>query len=111
MSDTSTIEKIKKLEAHKKSAGIIKIMDKKHTDAEVLCAALSSLSVIGDEDSVNHVTHYLDHENPEVRLAACRAGIAIGTSYMKTRVQHQLANEKDPETKKAIQASFNAKYL
>lgn len=111
MSDQSTIEKIKKLSGKKKSGGIIKIMHGKHADSEILCTALNALAAIGDEDSVNQITHYLDHEEPDVRLAACKAGIAIGTSYMKTRVQHQLANEKDPDTKKAIQQAFNAKYL
>lgn len=38
MSDESTIEKIKKLEGKKKSAGIIKLLDGKHSDAEVMCA-------------------------------------------------------------------------
>ena len=33
MSDESTIEKIKKLEGKKKSAGIIKLLDGKHSDA------------------------------------------------------------------------------
>lgn len=110
MSDQNTIEKIKKLEGKKKSGGIIKLMDSKHTDPEVICKALEALAAIGDEDSVNHITHYLDHENADIRLTACKAGIAIGTEYMKTRVQYQLGAEKDPAIKKAIQESFNAKY-
>ena len=83
-------------------------MSAKHTDAEVLQAGLAALAAIGDEDSVNHITHYLDHESPAVRLAACKAGISIGTEYMKTRVQHQLSRETDPDTKRAIQEAFNA---
>lgn len=110
MSDQNTIDKIRKLEGKKKSAGIIKLMDSKHADTALICAGLESLSKIADEDSVNHITHYLDHEDPAVRLAACRAGISIGTEYMRTRVRYQLSAEQDPETKKAIQEAFNAKY-
>lgn len=110
MSDQSTIEKIKKLEAKKKSGNIIKLMDSKHADTDIICTALDSLAKIGDEDAVNHITHYLDHEDPKVRLAACRAGIGIGTEYMKTRVRYQLSAEQDPSTKAAIQEAFNAKY-
>ena len=64
MSDQSTEEKIKKWEAKKKSVNIIDVMSAKHTDAEVLQAGLAAL-----------------------------AAISIGTEYMKTRVQHQLACE------------------
>lgn len=110
MSDESTIGKIKKLEGKKKSAGIIKLMDGKHADADVICAALESLVNIGDEDSVNHITHYLDHPDKRVRVVACKAGIRIGTEYMKTRVRYQLSAEQDPETKAAIQQAFNEKY-
>lgn len=48
----------------KKSGKIIDVMSAKHTDAEVLQAGLAAL-----------------------------AAISIGTEYMKTRVQHQLACE------------------
>ena len=110
MSDESTIEKIKKLEGKKKSAGIIKLLDGKHSDAEVMCAALEALSNIGDEDSVNHITHFLDHPDSKVRIAACKAGVKIGTEYMKTRVRYQLSVKQDPQTKAAIQEAFNEKY-
>lgn len=110
MSDQSTIEKIKKFEAKKKSGSIIKLMCGKHADSEVICISLEALANIGDEDSVNHITHYLDSEDPKIRAAACKAGISLGTEYMKTRVQYQLRTEQDPETKKAIQEAFNAKY-
>ena len=53
--------------------------------------------------------YFLDDENKEVRLAACKAAISIGTEYMKTRVRHQLSMEKDPEVKKQIQDAFNQK--
>lgn len=107
MKDQATEAKIKKYEEKKKSKPILKIMDAKHADSEVICAALDALKNIADEDAVNHITHYLDHEDAAVRLAACKAGIAIGTEYMNTRVRHQLSIEKDPETKKAIQEAFN----
>lgn len=109
MSDQSTIEKIKKLEEKRKSAGIIKLMDSKHAGTDVICAALESLANIGDEDSFNRITHYLEHESPEVRVAACRAGIKIGSDYMITRVRYQLSAEQDPEAKKAMQEAFNTK--
>lgn len=64
MSDQSTEEKIKKWESKKKSGKIIDVMSAKHTDAEVLQVGLAAL-----------------------------AAISIGTEYMKTRVQHQLACE------------------
>lgn len=110
MNDQSTIDKIKKLEGKKKSAGIIKLMESKHTDNAIICAGLESLAHIADEDSVNHITHYLDHSDPSVRLAACRAGIAIGTEYMKTRVHYQFVSEQDPQTKEAIKQAYNEKF-
>lgn len=109
MSDQNTIDKIRKLEGKKKSAGIIKLMSSKHADAALISAGLDSLSKIADEDSVNCITHYLDHEDPAVRLAACRAGISIDTAYMKTRVRYQLSAEQDESTKRAIQEALNAK--
>ena len=109
MSDQSTLEKITKLAAKKKSKAIIKLMDSKHADSEVIVAALGALEGIGDEDAVNHIAHYLNHEIPAVRIAACKAGIQIGTEYMKTRVQLQLKEEQDPATKNAIQEVFNAR--
>ncbi len=109
MSDQNEIEKIKKLEAKRKSGGIIKLMDSRHADTEVICAALEALSNIGDEDSLNRITHYMEHETPAVRLAACRAGLKVGTEYMNTRVRYQLSAEPDAEVKKAIQEAFNAR--
>lgn len=105
MSDQRENEKIDKLLQKKKSAGIIKLMGK--ADEQVLAHALTALGEIGDEDASNQVTHYLDHPDKEVRVAACRAALHIGTEYMKTRVGHQLAMETDPETKKRIQEAFN----
>ena len=109
MSVQSELEKIKKLEEKRKSAGIIKLMDSRHADTEVICAALDALSAIADEDSLNRITHYMEHETPAVRLAACRAGLKVGTEYMNTRVRYQLSAEQDAEVKKAIQEAFSAK--
>lgn len=111
MSDQATIDKIKKLEGHRKSGNIIKLMNGRHVDAEVICAGLEALSNIGDEDSVNYITHFLDDPNAQIRIAACRAGVKIGSEYMKTRVRYQLSTEQDAETKKAIQEAFNAKFI
>lgn len=111
MSEQKTIEKITKMKERKKSGGIIKLMSSKHADAETVCAALEALAEIGDEDSVNEITHYLDHPDSNIRITACRSAIRIGTEYMKTRVRYQLSAEKDVETKKAIQEAFNAKFI
>ena len=105
MSDQKLEAKIEKAAAKKKSGPIVKVLAK--ADEEVLVKALTALGDIGDEDSRNNITHYLDHENKQVRLAACRAGIKIGTDYMNTRVRHQLAMEKDPEVKQEIQKILN----
>ncbi len=68
---------------------------------------LALLGAIGDEDSRNHITHYLDHEDGDIRLAACKAALTINTEYMKTSVRHQLAMEKDEAIKPQIQEAFN----
>lgn len=111
MSDQKSMEKINNLKGKKKSGGIIKLMNGKHADPELICTALEALAEIGDEDSVNEITHYLDDPNSSVRIAACRAGIKIGSEYMKTRVRYQLSTEQDAATKKAIQEAFNAKFI
>jgi hypothetical protein len=54
------------------------------------------------------MVHFLDHEDKNVRLTACKACLSVNTEYMKTRVRHQLAMEKDAETKALIQQAFNA---
>lgn len=105
MSNEKAIAKIEKAAAKKKTAAIIKIMAK--ADKETLLKALASLGAIGDEDSRNHITHYLDHEDGDIRLAACKAALTINTEYMKTRVRHQLAMEKDEAIKAQIQEAFN----
>ena len=86
MNDQKEIEKIKKLTEKKKTA----------------------LGKIGDEDSFNMITHYLEHEDAKVRVAACKAALVIDTEYMKTRVRHQLMVETDPEAKKQMQEAMNS---
>ncbi|MBQ7840652.1 MAG: HEAT repeat domain-containing protein [Lachnospiraceae bacterium] len=110
MADQSTLDKIAKAKQKKKTANIIKLMESRHADSQTLCCGLEALAEIADEASVNFITHYLDNPDPAVRIAACKAGIGIGTDYMKTRVRYQLSAEQDPPTKKAIQDAFNAKY-
>lgn len=110
MNDQSTIEKIRKFGSKRKSSKIISLMESKHADQAIICAGLEELAQIRDEDSVNTITHYLDHENPVIRLIACTKGIEVGTEYMKSRVQYQLSVEQDAEVKKKIQQAFNEKY-
>ena len=71
MSDQGKIEKIHKLDTKHKTASIIKLMEGKHSDTEIICAALEALGDIADEDSLNEITHYLEHEDPAVRTKAC----------------------------------------
>ena len=54
------------------------------------------------------ITHYLEHEDAKVRVAACKAALVIDTEYMKTRVRHQLMVETDPEAKKQMQEAMNS---
>lgn len=105
MSNQKALDKIQKAVTKKKSGVVIGLMGK--ADNETLIAALKGLGEIGDEDSRNHITHYLDHEDGAVRLAACNAGLTINSEYMRTRVRHQLAMEKDENVKKQIQEAFN----
>ena len=104
MNDQKEEAKIAKYAEKKKSGPIIRIMEK----ADVLVDALKALGTIGDEDSANRITHYLDHPDAKVRVAACRAALVIDTEYMRTRVRHQLAVEQDAEAKKEIQEALNS---
>ena len=101
----NVMDKIAKAAAKKKTAVILKVLKK--ADAETMIAALEALGQIGDEDARNHITHYLDNENADIRLAACKAALTINSEYMKTRVRHQLAMEKDADVKAKIQEAFN----
>ena len=98
MSDQGKIEKIHKLDTKHKTASIIKLMEGKHSDAEVICAALEAL---GD------ITHYLEHEDPAIRTKACCVAAKLNTDYLNTRVRYQMSQEKDPEVKKAIQEALD----
>ena len=105
MNNEKAIAKIEKAAAKKKSAAIIKISAK--AEKEIILKALGALGAIGDEDSRNHITHYLDHEDGDIRFAACKAALTINTEYMMTRVRHQLGMEKDEAIKAQIQEAFN----
>ena len=105
MNDQKEEAKIAKYAEKKKSGPIIKIMEK--AAREVLIEALKALGGIADEDSANKITHYLDHPDAKVRVAACQAALVIDTEYMKTRVRHQLAVEQDGDAKKQIQEALN----
>lgn len=105
MNKEKALAKIEKAAAKNKSKDIIGMMDKAEADVKV--KALDALGKIGDEDSCNQITHFLDDENDAVRVAACKAGIRINTEYMKTRVRYQLSVEQNPAVKKEIQEAFN----
>lgn len=105
MNDQKEIDKLSKLVEKRKSGTIIKMMGK--ADAAVLVQALDALGKIGDEDSCNMITHYMEHEDNDVRTAACKAAMVIGTEYMRTRVRRQMSVEKDEGVKKALQDALN----
>ncbi len=105
MNIEKALTKIEKAATKKKSKDIIALMNK--ADETVLVKALGALGQIGDEDSCNQITHFLDHENDAVRVAACKASIAINTEYMKTRVRYQLSVEQNAQVKREIQDAFN----
>ena len=107
MSDQGKIEKIHKLDTKHKTASIIKLMEGKHSDAEVISAPLEPLGDIADEDSLNEITHYLEHEDPAIRTKACCVAAKLNTDYLNTRVRYQMSQEKDPEVKKAIQEALD----
>ena len=106
MNDRKEEEKIEKLVQKKKSTPIIKLMAK--ADKETLAACLAGLGQIGDEASVNQMTHYFDNEDGDIRLAACKAALVINDSYIQTRVRHQLSVEKDEKIKAGILEALNA---
>ncbi len=106
MNDQKEEEKIAKLAEKKKSAPIIKILAK--ADKDTAIAGLKALGSIGDEASVNMLTHYFDNEDGDIRLAACKAALIINDSYIQTRVRHQLAVENDEKIKAGIQEALNS---
>lgn len=105
MSDQSAIEKITNAAAKKKPKPIIKML--KRADEEVTIKALLALGEIGDEDSCNEITKYLENEKDGIRVAACQAALKIDTEYMKTRVRYQMMKETDPNIKNQIQQAIN----
>ena len=72
----------------------------------MVCAAIEAMGNIGDEDSVNKLTGFLDHENTEVRVAAGKALWKTGSEYAKTQVTYQLTKEKDPKVVEAIHSAM-----
>ena len=105
MSNEKVFAKMEKFAAKKKSNKVIDLMKK--ADNETLIKALESLAQIADEDSCNMITHFLDNPADEIRVAACKAALAINTEYMKTRVRYQLQTEQNAEVKREIQDAFN----
>ena len=67
----------------------------------------TALGDIADEDSLNEITHYLEHEDPAIRTKACCVAAKLNTDYLNTRVRYQMSQEKDPEVKKAIQEALD----
>ncbi|MBE5869023.1 MAG: HEAT repeat domain-containing protein [Lachnospiraceae bacterium] len=105
MINEKVISKIDKAVAKKKSKVLIKMLKK--TDKETLIKLLEAMGQIADEDSNNHITHYLDYDDNEIRTAACEAALTVNTEYMRTRVRHQLSKETDAAVKAEIQKAFN----
>ncbi len=106
MNDIKEEAKIKKLAAKKKSDGIIKIMSKADTEVTVCC--LEALAQINDESASNTIARSLGHPDSTIRIAACKAAIALNTDYMKTHIQYMLSKETDEAVKKQMQELVNA---
>lgn len=106
MDNAHTIEKINKLAEKRKSDKVIKFLSSSEED--VVVAALSALSKIKDEDSVNTVAHLIDHEDPVIRREAAKALGSIGSEYAKTYLQHRMATESDETVKKSIMDALRA---
>ena len=105
MGNEKIFAKIEKAAAKKKSKKIIDVLKK--ADNEVLVKALEALGDVADEDSFNTINRFMDYADPEVRIAACKAGLKINTEYMRTKVRFQLSQEKDAEVKKIILEELN----
>lgn len=106
MNDAKEETKIKKFVAKRRSDGIIKIMSKADNDVMICC--LNALAEINDEAASNMIAHSLDHPDSSVRIAACKAALALKTDYMKTHVQYLISKETDLEAKKTMQEMMNA---
>lgn len=106
MNDVKEEAKIQKLAAKRKSDAIIKIL--KNADAEVATCCLNALAEINDEAASNAIAHCLEDSDNTIKLAACKAALAINTDYMKTHVRHVLTKETDEAVKTEIQHIINA---
>ncbi|MCH3999701.1 MAG: HEAT repeat domain-containing protein [Lachnospiraceae bacterium] len=107
-------EKIEKLEEKGNSKKIIELIHKKGTSKEVVLdgiKALGKLAEQNDEDSTNCLTDLLDSDDPEIVVAAAKAGIETGSDYMKTRIQQLIANEKDQKVVEEIREAYHNKYF
>lgn len=93
--------------ASKKSKKVIKVMNKNSENLELLAAGLAALGQIGDEDSQNEIAHYFYHPEFSIRLAACKAGLAMDKEYLRTNVRHVWDLEQDPVQKQIILDAFN----
>ena len=50
-------------------------------------------------------------DDPEIVVAAAKAGIETGSDYMKTRIQQLIANEKDQKVVEEIREAYHNKYF
>ncbi len=105
MSDEKEESKILKLAAKKKTKAIIKMLEK--ADSDVIKDALNVMAGIGDEDSINCITSYLDSSDNGVKVAAAKAAMAINSEYLRTQVLNICNKESDPEVKKELFAAFH----
>ena len=106
MKKEKALAKIEKAVAKNKSKLIFPLLNK--AEPEVMVKALEAMGKLGDEDSRNCITHFLDDPTAEIRVAACKAALVINNEYMKTRVSYQLSVEQDEAVKKEIRDAFNA---
>lgn len=106
MSDEKEESKIEKLAEKKKTKAIMKIMKK--ADSTVVIDALKALSGIGDEDSINCITSYLDSSDSSIKVAAANAAMSINSEYLKTQVRRVCNSEKDADVHQQLLAALNA---
>lgn len=100
MDNTRKIEKIQKLGEKKKSGAVINFLNSK--DVEVVKAAIETLALIQNEESVNSITPLIDDADPQIRSAAAKAMAVIGTEHSKTYLHHRYSVEKEESVKADI---------
>ncbi len=100
--DQKVLDKITKFVGKGKSGKIISLLNGKKADADLKTAALEALAKIKDEDAVNAITHCLDAEDVNVKLAACKAAVSIGSDYLVTQVRNIMQGEKSADIKAKI---------